>query len=194
MHKRASFWIGLIVTAFLVLSLWLMMGHYHHEITKPQHTSTQSPDAFMNNVHYRNFNPQGLLSGQITSPKAVHYPKENVTVFTKPKVLLKTSNDKPWYVTANNGRSRDGDREVFLWGNVLVHQPATKTTINTVIKTTQLTIHPNQETASTTQPVTIIRPGSHTHAIGLKANFKTGVFQLLSHARGNYAPSDHQSH
>jgi lipopolysaccharide export system protein LptC len=183
--NQSWLWIALLIAS--LLSFWIMLSH-NASSSVTSKVEAGNPDAYMVNATYKMFNEKGELHARIFSPHMTHYPHNNSAYFLKPRILMYTTKQQPWYVNAEHGRSRDGNAWVYLWGHVVVHQPETPKTINTRITTSTLTVYPNKEIATTNKPVTITRPGSITQAIGLNANFKTGIFKLLSNSEGDYAP------
>jgi len=164
----------------------IFMLHQSDHSTQTLAVTQQKIDAYMNNATYTNYNKQGQLSAHISALHTRHYPKNNAAYYDHPRVLMYTKKHLPWYITADHGRSHHGDDHVLLYGHVIVTQPQTSQTILTTISTDKLYVRPELQTAHTSDPVTITRPGSTTSAIGLTANFKTGIFKLLSKAKGHY--------
>ncbi|MDF1759533.1 MAG: LPS export ABC transporter periplasmic protein LptC [Coxiellaceae bacterium] len=176
-----------IIIALSALGVYLI---FHSLESKPtKQTLASHPDAYMVNAVYEDYDDDGRLHAFLKTPKMTHFPDKDSAQFLTPDVIMYTAAHVPWHVTAQHGRSQHGTSKVFLWGDVIIHQPTRSGLPETTIKTSQMTIYPDRQYAETKKPVTIIRPGSITQGIGLKANFKTGIFQLLSHSRGQYAPN-----
>lgn len=154
-------------------------------LARPSH----EPDAYMTNLNYQAFNNDGLLHVHLKAPRMSHFPNDNSSQFLKPDVIMYTDSGIPWQVTSDHGRSKQGSKKIYLWGNVVIHQPSRPGLPETTIKTSQITVYPERQFAETKKDVEILRPGSKTSATGLQANFKTGIFKLLSNSRGHYAPN-----
>lgn len=169
------------------LAFLLLLSHPQFEPSTKK-TNASQPDSFIKMAFIKHFDKQGKLHAQMSSPKMTHITSNNTTLFDQPNILLYTAHQTPWHVKARHGKSTRGKETIYLWGDVVLHQPKSAQEPETTITTTALTIHPTPQTANTNQPVTIKRPGAITNAIGLTANFKTGIIKLLSHAKGHYDP------
>lgn len=160
-------------------------GPYQPPVKHPGH----KPDAFMINVSYYEYDSEGHLHSHLVAPKIVHYEHQNSAEFTHPDFMIYSNHRTPWYITADFGSSQEGINLVHLWDNVHIHQPPQVNNMETDIVTTAATILPNESVAKSDQKVTIIRPDSVVKAIGMQADFKTGVVHLLSHSEGFYIPA-----
>ncbi len=159
------------------------------ELKQPtQKTSASAPDSFMRNFQYQSHSADGIVNSILTSIEAVHFPKDDLTKFAKPKLTYFTKDRQTWVVTSDKGRSINGDDKIFLSQNVLIHQPQTAISPDTKIYTQHLTVYPGTDIAITNDPVLIKRPGTVIHGIGMTANLKTGQYKLLHQARGIYDP------
>ena len=96
------------------------------------------------------------------------------------------ANEKPWDITANKGRSEGGKSKVYLWDNVKIIQAADQNNSGFNVSTTSLTVYPDIKFAETNDPVAIIKGGSVAKAIGAKADFKSGIVDLLSNVECQY--------
>lgn len=176
-----------------ILAILTVLGGYailnSLQSAKQPSNSNHLPDAYMEQVNYQEFNSEGRLHAQLTTPRLTHYPDNDTTLFLKPNMRLITKKNIHWHVTALHGQSDKGSEKVLLWDNVVIHQPKQPDNPETTIKTSQLTVYPDKQTAETKQAVRIMRPGSITTAVGMTANFKTGVFKLLSQSKGHYEPN-----
>jgi lipopolysaccharide export system protein LptC len=135
---------------------------------------------------YTRMDEQGLLASQIYTSKMTHYPHDDVSKFTDPRIIIFTQDRQPWNVTAEQGVSQHGITQVTLQNNVNVHQNAGPNNQELTLTTSSLTIFPETQTAYTNQPVTIIQPGTVINSVGLHADLKKGVVELLSKASGVY--------
>ncbi len=185
--SHQQFWLWSIITALTVMGGFLIIDSVQNDQT--EQTSITHPDGYMINAVYQDYNDEGRLHALLKTPKMTHYPDNDTTQFLSPDVIMYTSQQIPWHITSEHGQSKQGADKVLLWGNVVIHQPNRPGSPETTIKTTQITVYPNEQYAQTKKAVSIKRPGSITNAIGLNANFKTGIFKLLSNSRGHYAPN-----
>ncbi len=180
--------LSLTILLILIVSLILM----HHNTTKAvlsptSSSTTHSPDSYMLNVAFSDYNDKGQLHSYLYTPKMTHYRKRNISYFTSPKVLIYTASRIPWQIRARYGKS-NSNHWIHLWQNVKLHQLPSKNHPDTIITTSALTFYPNKSYAKSSHKIVIKQPNSTIHGIGLKANFKTGNYTLLSQSRGIYVP------
>lgn len=182
--NQKVFWLSLILLVAVGVSTGLMLlGSPQHRLI---HKKKKTMDAFMVNVIYVQYNEQGLVHSRLVSSTMDHYAENNTAYFTDPKILIYTQHRIPWHISALYGKSRHGTQWVYLWNKVKLHQPQLPQHPETTITTSALTVYPSTSRATTKRAVTITRPGSVIKGIGVKADFKTGIMQLLSHSRGYY--------
>lgn len=147
------------------------------------------PDAIMQDVTALILDKQGKPSMKVITPKLIHYAESDTTHFTTPQLILyRRQSSKPWYVTANQAKATQGTNNVDFWDNVTIHHAADANNPATLIKTTTLTVHPNEKTAETKDDITLTQPNVVIKATGMHADMNTGDVKLLSKARGEYVP------
>lgn len=188
MSKRTLLF-SLILFLALVVSLWLIHRSLSQPAQKPVDVK-KTPDAFMKDAVYMSFDEEGNLHNKISTKKMVHYAYDNMSNFIKPDIIFFASNRAPWYVSADNGQSKDGIDVVNLSNNVKIYEPASKTNHELTITTSNLIIFPKLKTVKTSEPITIIQPGTIVNAVGLNADLKKGEVVLLSHAQGIFETSN----
>jgi lipopolysaccharide export system protein LptC len=126
---------------------------------------------------------------KVITPKLVHYAESDTTHFTTPQLVLYRQSPQPWYVTSKFAKATQGTDNVNFWENVTIHHAADTNNPATLIKTTTLTVHPNDKTAETKDFITLTQPNVIVKATGMFADMNTGDIKLLSQARGEYVPS-----
>lgn len=147
------------------------------------------PDAIMTDVTATIFDSVGKVSMRIITPKLVHFANHDTTELTTPEVSLYRKSPQPWVIHSDYAEATAGLDNVHFWQNVNIHHPASFDSPSTMIKTTTLMVHPNEQTAETNALITLYQPNITVNAIGMTANIDTGDIKLLSQARGEYAPS-----
>lgn len=178
-------WIGLAFVIIAVLSLWLFFSG-----NTPLQTSSQAlPDGFMVDAHYIQYDDQGQVHMILNTSRMIHFAENSTSYFTQPHILAYTKNRIPWTITAEEGNSIHDSEQVNFYKNVVIHQAPQPDYPETTITTSAMTIYPHRAYAETDQPVVIIRPDTHIDAIGMQADFKFGLFKLLSSVRGTYVPA-----
>jgi lipopolysaccharide export system protein LptC len=94
---------------------------------------------------------------------------------------------RPTYLTAKQGLVGPDAREVTLVGNVRGTRAATATDPEIVFTTSHLTVFPDDEVARTNAAVTITQGASVVRGVGMEADNKTQVYQLLSQVNSTIA-------
>lgn len=154
--------------------------------TKRKETTT--PDAYMENVVAVIHDKFGKVTMRIVTPKMTHFAQGDTTEFIDPQLTIYHKSPNPWYIASKIARAWHGIDNVIFTDNVTIHHPADYHNPATMIKTTSLTVHPNEKTAETVEPITMIQPNSIMKAIGMQADMDSGNIKLLSQAQGEYVP------
>ncbi|MGI9308596.1 MAG: LPS export ABC transporter periplasmic protein LptC [Gammaproteobacteria bacterium] len=93
----------------------------------------------------------------------------------------------PWNLAADEGRIPQSGQLVELSGRVIaISQTAVEPA--TIIRTTQLAVHPESSIARSKDQVIIEREGEEVNGTGLEADLKTNHIQLLSNVNGKFSP------
>jgi len=156
------------------------------KITVTTTKAANSPDFFITNAIYTQFDHNGDISNQFYTNKITHFTSYNSYVFEKPSIKMHNANEQPWNITANKGKSERGKSTIYLWDNVKVTQAASPNNSDFDITTDALTVHPDIKFAETTEPIIIIQSESIATAIGAQTNFKEGTVKLLSNVKCQY--------
>ena len=167
---------------------WTTLLSYRPDVTSGTPV-VNLPDGFMENVVALIMDKQGKPSMKIITPKMIHYAKNDTTHLTTPQLTLYRKSPQPWYITSNYAKATQGIENVNFWENVLIHHSADQENPATLIKTSTLTVHPNQQIADTSDTITMVQPNITVTAIGMHADLNTGDIKLLSNSRGEYVPN-----
>lgn len=180
--------LSLVMIAAFGFAVWATLLTYRPEnVTISQNNSL--PDAFMEDVTALIMDKEGNPKMKIVTSKMVHYTEMDTTNLTSPQLTLYRKSPTPWFVTSQKAKAINGIEQVDFYDDVTIHHPPDESNPSTLIKTTSLTVHPNEETADTDEFITLIQPNLTVKATGMHADMKTGDIKLLSEARGEYAPS-----
>ncbi len=178
-------WLSVIFIFVAALSSWIL---FSSRIIKNKGGATTILDGYMTEAHYTQYDNQGQVHMTMYTPQVSHYSKDNTSYFDKPEVLAYSQQRVPWTIQSLHGKSIHDGEQVDLWGDVKIHQIPQPHSPETTITTTAMTIYPHRSYAETKQAVTIARPDMQIDAIGMQADFKAGIFKLLSTVRGIYEP------
>jgi lipopolysaccharide export system protein LptC len=133
-------------------------------------------------------NPQGRISMKIVTPKVIHFSSLDRAEFTDPQLTIYRKSPQPWYVTSIHAKTTNGLDKIDFWDDVTIHHSADHNNPATLIKTTRLSVHPNEQTADTDQPITLVQPNIIVKGIGMLADMNSGDVKLLKESRGEYVP------
>ena len=184
MNKKNISITFLLLAAFLGVSILALLEA--KKITNIHVNAIDAPDFSMTNATYIKFDQSGNITNQFYTSKITHFITNNNYIFDNPRIKMYNSNEQPWDITANKGRSEGGKSKVYLWDDVKVVQAASSNNSDFNIATSSLTVYPNIKFAETDAPVTIIQGESIAKAIGAKADFKSGTVSLLSNVECQY--------
>lgn len=180
--------ISFIIIAIVGLAAWTTIITYRpHSLAALK--SEPAPDAIMEDVVALIIDKTGKPSMKVITPRLIHYTESDTTHLTTPQLVLYRKSPQPWYVSSRFAKATQGIENVNFWENVTIHHAADNNNPATLIKTTTLTVHPNQKTAETQDFITLIQPNMVVKATGMHADMNTGNIKLLSKARGEYVPS-----
>lgn len=173
----------LIISAAALITLTYQSNSHTTQVDR------KLPDAYMENVTAIILDKVGKVTMKIVTPKMMHYVQNDTTDFIDPQLTLYHKSPNPWFVESKTAQALHGIDNVVFNGDVTIHHPADFNNPATVIKTTTLTVHPNEKTAETSEPITMIQPNSVIKAVGMHADMESGNIKLLSQAQGEYVPN-----
>lgn len=178
--------IGLLLLAAIILSAWSIFLSTHP--TFPSKKNSNEPDAFMENVVAVIMNKQGMPALKVFTPQMVHYFQNDATTITKPHVIVYRDSPEPWHINSDYAVAYKGTTQINFQNHVVINHLADVSNPKTVLQTSSITVFPDQQLATTRQPVVIEQPDTIVHGVGLLANLNDGTVKLLSAAEGQYAP------
>lgn len=186
---------NLIMTTVLIIviaSSWMLI----HFITQDKVTNDNNPyslDSYITEANYYQYNKRGNLEQTLVTPYATHYPQQNITIFTNPKISINGNNKQQWLISAEHGRAENNFKLIKLNINVIVVRKKTTNTAQATLTTPSLIINPARQTATTKSPVEIRQPGVIIRGIGLISDLKKGTMDLLSQTQATFSPENNDN-
>ncbi len=165
-----------ILTMLAALTFWLERITQVGEV-REDGKQRHDPDYFVENFNVKSFGANGNLENTLTALKMLHYPDDDTTVMTEPRISS-FSNSRALHVSSSQGLVAADAREITLVNNVRVRREATETAPEAVLSTRLLTLFPDDEIMRTAVPVTITQGASVLNVAGLEVDNKTGRMQL----------------
>ena len=182
-----QFGIGLLLIIAFSLSAWsILLSNAFHSVANPE--NPHEADAIMQDVVATVFNEAGHPSLAVVTPKMVHFPQDDSTQLTTPRVTVYRSSAEPWTILADSAKTLHGLEQIQFTHHVNILHHADAENPNTSVQTELLTIYPSQNIATTDQAILFIQPETVIHAVGMLANLDEGTIKLLSQAKGEYVP------
>ncbi len=179
-------WLNITLISITGISIWIILSNNH---VSQLSTSGEILDGFMTQAYYTQYDARtGKIHTQIYSPKMTHYNRNNTSYFSQPHLLLYANNNSNWQVSAKYGKATYDGEKVEVWDQVEIHQPTYLNRPEIRIITDGASIYPHLYYAKTQLPVVITRANASVQGRGMQANFKTGIFKLLSQVKGIYEP------
>ena len=142
-------------------------------------------DYYVENARSVQFQEDGRLRYRMTAEHLEHLRSSDVTLLTRPDLLLHRGADYPWHVQSARGEVSPGGSEVELIDEVRVARTDAQGR-PTVLTTDRMTVFPDRDYAQTSQPVRIEAANGVTPATGMQAYFNDGRMLLKSNVRGQH--------
>ncbi len=181
-----------LITGGLILLITVMglaVGYWNirpASFTPTQVTAPLQPDFFMENPRIRQLNEQGQPTYDLTSDRAVHEVKKDVTELDEPRLRYYREGDfQPWELEARHGTVTESGDRVDLNQDVLIKQQLPGQP-NRRLSTPALSVFAQRHYAETDRDVHIEAGNGVTTATGMEAYFNDGRIKLLSNVRGEY--------
>lgn len=184
----------LLLAALAALTFWL------DQVVQPpprgsDGKSRHDPDYIVDNLSALSTNEAGNAAYTLFAARMVHYPDDDTTLLTRPRLISYRSVQAPVTITANEALVSSNGENVYFKNDVKVTRAAYGDHSEMVMLTTYLHVIPDDNIAKTDRPVTITDASTVVNAIGLELNSETRVLKLHSRVRGTYdpgkAPKDH---
>ncbi len=151
--------------------------------------SRNSPDGYAKQVELVAMGSDGLPHHRLSGKALRHYPGDNHSEMDQPRLTV-LRGGKVTTVTASADNARlSGDGKVLtLEHKVHVERLAPPAPQPLVVDTESLTVWPDQDRFASSVPVTLISGTTRFNAVGMRGDWASGKYTLLSHVRGIYEP------
>jgi lipopolysaccharide export system protein LptC len=179
-HNATSMFPLVMLLLLAALTFWLsqvIQGHV------PRGPLRHDPDYWAERFTVRRFDINGTLQHTLVAEKLVHYADDDTAIVTEPHLTYHKL--RPLEIFSRLAYiGRDG-KEVDLVDEVkVIRHGATGDLPPTVIETRALKVFPDEEKASTNDPVTLTRGPSVLRGSGLETDNSTGITILHGRVTG----------
>ncbi|MDQ5906595.1 MAG: lipopolysaccharide export system protein LptC [Pseudomonadota bacterium] len=167
------------------LSFWLL----HVTDIKEEKTDGKNrhdPDYIISGMQMNKLNKAGKLQYTFTAKETRHYPDDDTTDVTLPH-LVYFSPSKPTLTMSSLTAHVNSEGEIVqMQDDVQIKRDATPTRAALFGYMADLTIHTEEETASTKTPVLFTQGKSWLKGVGMHIDNKTQTYVLESQAVGQF--------
>lgn len=152
-------------------------------ILPEKNSSSKIADTFFNTAEIINFATTGLPKSKIIGAQISHYPGEEDSEITSPRISLFRDIGPPVYITADKGwLNKEGTRAI-LKGHTVIKREQSQTNQFSQLETPELTIWPNRDYAETDKAVKITTDSTVATGIGMKAYLDKEHYLLLNNVK-----------
>lgn len=163
--------------------LWQQLDEGQAPVAK---LKEHEPDYYIEQMVRRSMDETGGVRNVLYAELVLHYPDDDSTELTKPRLEIYNGRATPWYVIAETGWISAGNEVVLLHGEVEIWREGDEGQRTLEILTRELTVLPEEKYAETDEPATINSPTSVTTSIGMRANFAHDRLELLERVRSHH--------
>jgi len=144
------------------------------------------PDYLVINFTTTSYNGAGMAESTLSAAKMVHFPDDDTTELTDPRVVQTKAEQPKVTVSADRGKlSRDGE-DIFLYDNVVLHREAGAGKGPATLTTDYLQVARDRSIARTDRPVKISEEGRTLSGRGMEYSNETRHFTLQSDVRARF--------
>jgi lipopolysaccharide export system protein LptC len=151
---------------------------------QPASVSTTGPDSFVEDIDLAVMDENGYLQYRVRAEHMTHFPNNDILKLNRPDIDIVHTDGTVWHITSERGETTTAGDRLWLLGEVDIRRPETATGSAIRVITSDLLVKPEDELAETENAVTITGDRYVINAVGLKADFRTSVLELLSRVRG----------
>ena len=177
--------LALALLALITLGSWWLARQAETRLA--QRTPSHGPDYYLDRFSAVTTGPDGRPERRLEAARMVHFPDDDRTELTAPRMTFYDPPRPPWEVRSETGRVA-GDRSlVELLGRVEIDREAAPGVRPMHIVTRDLRIRPEQEYAETDAEVDARSDRSWVRGRGMQAWFGGPPrIRLLANVRGRY--------
>lgn len=177
----------LIAFAAVFVVFWESPPEFFFGKTRTRVETLPLADSYMRNTVTSKFSEEGLETYTLEAQTGLYYNSEDRFELERPTLVSRARQPEtspPWHLQAREAHTSEGGQRVTLSGDV--HAWQLSGTGKNELTTDELVFIPGDNTAETEQKVTFKYPGGNTSGVGMRANFTTETYQLLSQVRGSH--------
>lgn len=193
--RLAVYFSVLILAALAGLSYWAARQAKLAAAIGPEKPVTHEPDFFVERFVTLKTDKAGLPTYRLAAERMTHYPDDDSSLVARPRSLNLAPQRPPVTVEADSARTTSEGERIDLYGNVRLvraEQPQAggRVSESIVVRTTTMTLFPDDDIARSDAPVEIVQGRSRIEGRGMEYNNITRVLDVKSAARSVLAPHE----
>jgi len=144
------------------------------------------PDYLVVNFTTTTYNRDGAAESSLSAERMVHYPDDDSTELTAPRVVQTKPDEPKMTVRADRGRlSRDGE-DIYLYDNVVLEREAGAGKSAARLTTEYLQVVRDRSLVRTDREVTIVEETRSLSGRGMEYSSETQHFTLNADVRARF--------
>ena len=182
-------WRGTLTLVLLVAAIVTGWSAWRQRAdTVPAAAASERPDYVLDDFELVALDGEGQEAFLMRAPQLTRSPDDKTMSITTPLFLIPDKEGKHWQVRSKTGWVSADNSEVRLRGKVEATSPPGNS-LPSVMKTEQLNVFPDKNTASSAVLVTVTQPGFTMRGTGMRADLADKRIQLLSKVSTRYDPT-----
>lgn len=179
---------ALSFVALGALSFWLWQ-YLDEDAASTQPKQPHEPDYYIEDMVRNTLDETGAVANVLYADLVTHYPDDDSTELSNPRMEIYNGATDPWYVIAESGWVSSGNEVVLLHGEVEIWRLDEAGVRKFEVLTTELRVLPKEQYAETDDPATITSATTITKTIGMRANFAHDRLELLKQVKTRHETS-----
>lgn len=186
-----------LITRLIVVTLVLLAASglfwvdtlRRQPIERPQDAQdVREPDYYFVDLMLRRYERVGPPVYTLDAQRMTHFASDDTAELTGPALDYRKQDGRPWHIESQRGHVGPAGARIELIQDVEARRrPADGAPIN--LRTSRLSVYPNEGRAQTERPVEASGPGWQKRAIGMTAWFDQDRIELDSEVRSHYDPT-----
>ena len=172
---------------FTLAALTFYLERTVRDEATPSPLRRHDPDYLVSNfttTTYRNGAAESILS----AAKMVHFPDDDTTELTAPRVVQSKPKEPRIVVSADRGLLSRSGEEIFLYDNVQLVREALEGAPEARMTTSFLHVVRDRSLARTDREVKIVEDSRSLQGRGMEYNYESGQLMLHADVRGELGP------
>jgi lipopolysaccharide export system protein LptC len=172
-----------IMLVLVALSAWLRYATELPDATRDGR-NRHDPDAILNDVRGHRLDAAGVLLYTIEAVEVRHYPDDETSEFTQPRLAFVSPAKPTVTIRADEGRATAKATKVDLGGRVEIRRAASSRQAALLAEMPELTVLTDEKRAFTSSKVLITQGPSWVQGVGMRVDHALQTYVLESDVRG----------